>query len=121
MVGSVLYATDLFEATTIAAFTDMFVRVLSALAADPDTAVNDASLIAPDVAEQVGRWSVGAPTAPVYKTIPTQIGETVRRAPDAVALISRARHLTYGEFGARVRDLALRLIDEASDRIPLWR
>nr|WP_166501996.1 non-ribosomal peptide synthetase [Rhodococcus erythropolis] len=36
-----LYATDLFDASTVSAFTDRFVRILRAMVADPGSAVGD--------------------------------------------------------------------------------
>ena len=56
---SVLYATELFDESTIAAFCRRFVAVIDALTADPTLAVGDAPLLIGAEHDQVAAWSGG--------------------------------------------------------------
>ncbi|OOL26659.1 hypothetical protein GQ85_43685, partial [Rhodococcus rhodochrous] len=47
MTGAFTYATDLFDADTVTAFADRFLRVLTAVTADPARPVGDLDLLDP--------------------------------------------------------------------------
>ncbi|WP_367187460.1 amino acid adenylation domain-containing protein, partial [Rhodococcus ruber] len=90
---------------------ERFVRVLGAVAADPDVVVGDVEVL--DAAERAGvvgvrRESVRGVDAAA--TVVSLFEARVARAPEAPALVSGAGVLSYGQFAARVRVLARRLI-----------
>ncbi len=106
------YATDLFEAATMAEFGTRLVRILSAVLADPSVAVGDVALL--DAAERsrvVEDWNA---TGRVVDgtTLPESFEAQVSRTPDATAVVCEGESLTYAEFAARVRRMARFLISE---------
>ncbi|MFC7417493.1 amino acid adenylation domain-containing protein, partial [Gordonia phosphorivorans] len=109
--GSIVYATDLFEASTVAGFAEQLVGVLGGLVAVPEGAVGDVPLLtaAGVEAERVLEW--GRPVElPVVVSVADVVAAQVARTPGAVALVFGDREVTYGEFGARVNVLARELV-----------
>ncbi|GAB17963.1 putative non-ribosomal peptide synthetase, partial [Gordonia effusa NBRC 100432] len=108
--GTLVYATDLFDESTIAGLADAFVRVLGELTADPSAVVGDVPLASAQTRTEALTRSRG----PVVSVPPALLGDAlptrVAQAPDAVALIFGEREITYAEFGARVNQLAHQLI-----------
>ncbi|MGW6056051.1 amino acid adenylation domain-containing protein [Streptomyces sp. NPDC055189] len=103
------YRPELFDrdtATTIAART---ARLLTAFAADPDTPVARLPLASPAERERVLR-AFNAATPPTSDgNLPGRIAAQAARTPDAPALISDDRTLTYAELDAAATRLAHRL------------
>ncbi|AWK70857.1 non-ribosomal peptide synthetase [Rhodococcus oxybenzonivorans] len=110
--ASFTYATDLFDASTVAAFAEQFTRILRAVATDPSTPVGDVALL--DASERTelvdirNRTDHPLPEARLLDAFADQ----VRRAPDAPALVFEGESLTYREFAGRVNRLARVLISE---------
>ncbi|WP_280335102.1 non-ribosomal peptide synthetase, partial [Nocardia wallacei] len=119
-----VYATDLFDADTVARFGRWFVRLLKAVTAMPDRPVGDLPLLdAPEAARQLRGWNGEQrrldPAASVVESFLAQVAAT----PDAVAVVDRSAgtaetglavapvSLTYAEFGSRVNRLARKLIE----------
>ncbi|MEV6277727.1 non-ribosomal peptide synthase/polyketide synthase [Nocardia sp. NPDC051832] len=113
------YATDLFDAATVAGFARWFTVLLRAVVENADTVVADLPLL--DAAGQlraleagvaavhsgVRRYEAAEFSGDVLEAFEAQ----VRRTPDAVALIDGGRALTYAEFAAEVHRLARMLIE----------
>ncbi|MGK8555450.1 amino acid adenylation domain-containing protein [Nocardia gipuzkoensis] len=110
--GMVSYAADMFDHDTVQGFVDRFVRLLSAIAADPTAVLGDIELI--DPAERVRLLSDAVDTAhPVSAhDLLTGYRRSVAATPDAVAVVHDDTAWTYREFDARVNRLARYLIGQ---------
>nr|WP_245814063.1 non-ribosomal peptide synthetase [Rhodococcus marinonascens] len=60
MAAGFIYSTDLFDAETVSALADRFVRILEAVATDPEVRVADLDVLAPAERTQLQEWSTGA-------------------------------------------------------------
>ncbi|MFC8042751.1 amino acid adenylation domain-containing protein [Nocardia sp. NPDC057353] len=105
MAGSVIYATDLFDAETAQSFAERFVRVLAAVVADAAAPVGSVSLLAP--AEHADLVSRAYPPPPSQRLLPELF---TLGAPDATAVVFEGRTLTYRELNERANRLARLLI-----------
>ncbi|MGK4582319.1 amino acid adenylation domain-containing protein [Kitasatospora sp. HPMI-4] len=106
MAGNLEYATALFDAATIERLADRFLRVLSAVSADPETALGDIELLAAEELDQVlGTWAT-APGAPVDRPAHEVFEAHAAGTPDAVALVADGVELSYAELDARANRLA---------------
>ncbi|PTR31410.1 amino acid adenylation domain-containing protein [Rhodococcus sp. OK519] len=105
------YATDLFDAPSMHAFGDRFVRLLGSVVTDPEILVGDIELL--EDAERslvVEEWN--ATSHPVSDDTLVGLFEAqVARTPDATALVFEGEALSYGEFAARVHRTARLLVD----------
>ncbi|UQE74423.1 non-ribosomal peptide synthase/polyketide synthase [Gordonia sp. PP30] len=108
--GLLTYATDLFDEATVTSFGDRFVRVLDAMLTRPGTAVGDVALMAERERGRVLEASDGPSAAVDGETLAGALERSLARSPEAIALVAGDRELSYAEFGARVGDLARRLI-----------
>ncbi|MFZ2510976.1 MAG: amino acid adenylation domain-containing protein, partial [Gordonia sp. (in: high G+C Gram-positive bacteria)] len=108
--GEAIFATDLFDASTIEAMADRFVWLLDALTSAPDLAVGDVSLLAAgDVVDCLSR-SRGPADLAEPRTLADLFAEQAARHPERTALVFAGRPVPYGEFAARVNSLARELI-----------
>ncbi|MFI1678036.1 amino acid adenylation domain-containing protein, partial [Streptomyces sp. NPDC020607] len=98
--GEILYAADLFDHDTALSLANRLARVLEQVAADPNLRLSEIDLLAPAERTQiVRRWN--DTTAPVSDDLaPELFGRRVGVSPGAVALVSGAERLSYGELGA---------------------
>ncbi|MFI5530062.1 amino acid adenylation domain-containing protein [Kitasatospora sp. NPDC051853] len=102
------YATDLYDAASVVRLFERWQRMLAGAATAPETRLSRLPLLA--AAERaellVGRNDTAHPVldAPLTELFAAQ----VRRAPDAVALVSRGGEWTY------------RQLDERADRVANW-
>ncbi|WP_280450745.1 non-ribosomal peptide synthase/polyketide synthase, partial [Nocardia cyriacigeorgica] len=111
LAGNLRYATDLFDATTIESLTERFLRVLTAVAADPEVRVGDIELLDPAERTRVlAAWNDTTHPLPA-ETLAGLFAEQVARTPDAPAITFDGETLSYGEFAARVNRLARYLIE----------
>ncbi|TCJ99079.1 non-ribosomal peptide synthetase [Nocardia alba] len=114
------YATDLFDADTVAAMVAMLERVLGDAVAAPDTAVGDLALLADPTAATLpvrhhgevvpldsGLAELGL-RAPLAAHL---LDAAAARDPHAVAAIFEGTEIGYGALAARANRLARRLID----------
>ncbi|RKG69792.1 non-ribosomal peptide synthetase, partial [Corallococcus exercitus] len=109
-VGTLEYATDLFDAATIQRMAGHFGVLLEAIATKPDTRLGDLPLLTDSERQQllVG-WNPEAAPAIREPSIPAMVEAQVRRTPDALAIITPERQLTYREMDAKANQLAHRL------------
>ncbi|CRK52520.1 Non-ribosomal peptide synthetase [Rhodococcus sp. RD6.2] len=104
------YAADLFDETTVRAFTDRFLRVLEAVAADPGATVGDIALMSSDEETLVlDRWN-DTDVEVRDTTLVALFDEQVARTPDEAALVGGDERITYREFDARVNRLSRYLV-----------
>ncbi|MFH5206847.1 amino acid adenylation domain-containing protein [Antrihabitans sp. NCIMB 15449] len=111
MVGSITYATDLFDDATVQSVADRFVSLLTTIVAEPLQPVGDIDLLRPDERSTLlGNGTGTELDVDAAATLVSLIDAQVARTPDAVAVVSDSQTLTYSEFDARVNRLARWLI-----------
>ena len=99
LVGRFIYATDLFEAASMERLAAHFVGLLDAAVAGPDRPVTRLPLPGAETARGPAR---AIPDLPVHELVERQAART----PDAVAIESGERRLTYRELSRRSERLA---------------
>ncbi|GAC71058.1 non-ribosomal peptide synthetase, partial [Gordonia soli] len=107
----IIYATDLFDETTVSALAARFADLLDALTVAPSDAVGDAELMAPvEITDEAGREWGARVALPAPTSVPEAVAAQIARTPAAEALLFGDRDVTYAEFGARVSVLARQLL-----------
>ncbi len=100
------YATDLFDADTVARLTGHYATLLAGIADAPDRRLSELPLMGAEERERVLRaWN---PPLAVFPFVPVhrRFAERAARAPGAVAVSHRGEVLTYAELDRRSRALA---------------
>uniref|UniRef100_UPI002454A97A non-ribosomal peptide synthase/polyketide synthase n=1 Tax=Nocardia cyriacigeorgica TaxID=135487 RepID=UPI002454A97A len=113
ITAELIYATDLFDAATMAQFGRRFNRLLAAVAAEPDRAVGDIDVLdARETDRALRAWNETANDLGDASTLVAEFAAHAAATPDAVALVDPATgmSLSYAEFGDRVHRLARHLI-----------
>ena len=105
--GYLDYDADLFEPATVARMADHFVRLATALAADPGRPIAALALTGPEERRALLGWARGAvdasvPDAPVHALIEAQAD----RAPAATGLVWDGGTWSHGELDRRSSQLA---------------
>ncbi|WP_413767371.1 amino acid adenylation domain-containing protein [Rhodococcus pyridinivorans] len=111
MLGTIEYASDLFERDTIERFADRYLRVLESLVRSPHRRVDAVDLL--DRSERdllLDAWS-GPAAITADRTVPAVLAERVAATPDAPALTSVVGRWTYSDLDARANRLARLLVD----------
>ncbi|RKG80214.1 amino acid adenylation domain-containing protein, partial [Corallococcus sp. CA049B] len=110
ITGTLEYATDLFDAATVQRMAGHFGVLLEAIASKPDTRLGDLPLLTGTERQQLLiEWNPPASQTPREPSIPAMVEAQVRRTPDALAVITPERKLTYRELDAKANQLAHRL------------
>ena len=106
LAGTLHYSTDLFERPTALRFREHFEVLLAAALERPAGAIGDLVLLGEAQRYQViTGWNDSPPSAhaaPVHRIISARAAET----PDAIAVSSAGRELSYGELEKRSSRLA---------------
>src|SRR6185369_10254220 len=89
--GRLVYRSDLFKRATIARWADDFVAVLTQATEHPDRALRDLDGHSPHRAVETRV----APATPVHRFVHQAIDEQATRTPDAPAVQSGTRTLSY--------------------------
>jgi amino acid adenylation domain-containing protein/non-ribosomal peptide synthase protein (TIGR01720 family) len=110
LLGSIEYATDLFDAETAARLADRLARLLAAVAAEPDRRVSRHDLLDPAERERVLRTWNDTAEAEVERAVPDLLAAALAAAPDETALVAGELRLTHRELHARVNQLARTLL-----------
>ena len=104
------YRTSLFDARTSAAIARQFCTLLAAIVAEPHGRIDALPLLGPEERVALLRgWNADDVSYPRDATVVDLIAEQVARTPNAVAVVSGERVLTYAELDVRARALATRL------------
>jgi amino acid adenylation domain-containing protein len=104
------YATDLFEATTIARMAEHFQVLLEAIVANPSGSIGELPLLGESEYQQVlVRWNDTAVDYPVDRCAHELFEAQVARTPAAIAVVQGNRRLTYAEVNTQANRLAHRL------------
>ncbi|WP_438281610.1 amino acid adenylation domain-containing protein, partial [Pseudomonas alabamensis] len=104
------YATDLFDAATVARMADHWQRILDAVTHRPDTTLEDLPLLDEAQARQLRDWGRQPLERTTMLPVHRQFEACAARHPDALALICEAASLTYDELNTRSNRLAHHLI-----------
>ncbi|HKV11788.1 MAG TPA: amino acid adenylation domain-containing protein, partial [Thermoanaerobaculia bacterium] len=109
VIVKAVYATDLFDETTIERFLGHFERLLAAAAADPERPVTGLPILSAAESRQLESWSAG-PEIPEGESLLDSFARHVERTPERVAVVFEGRMLTYGELDRRSDRLARILV-----------
>ncbi|MEV4643229.1 amino acid adenylation domain-containing protein, partial [Actinoplanes sp. NPDC049548] len=104
------YATDLFDRGTAEQLLAGLARLLTAMAADPDSHLSQVELLSDEERQRLlVRWNDTGADVPA-DTVPQLVAAQARRTPEAVALVSGTTTVTYAELDRRANQLAHHLI-----------
>ncbi len=107
------YATRLFRADTVERWSRAFSRLVDAALAGPELPVGKLPLLSVDELEQVSaRFNAPSGDAHPPTTLVTLWEDSVRQWPEAVAVVSGERRLSYRELDALATRAASRLVGE---------
>ncbi|WP_239010460.1 MULTISPECIES: non-ribosomal peptide synthetase [Rhodococcus] len=98
------YATDLFDDGTARTLAARFGRLLTAVAENPHAAIGDVDLLDAQEADDLRTSAGPQPVTPV--TLPELLHAAAAARPDAVAVVTDDRQVTYRELDARAALLA---------------
>ncbi|HEV7669747.1 MAG TPA: non-ribosomal peptide synthase/polyketide synthase [Thermoanaerobaculia bacterium] len=107
LIGSVEYATALFDPSTMARLVGHFERLLAGALADPDLALSALPLLGPAERWQaVGEWNDTQVEKARDLCLHSLFEAQAKRTPSATALVAGDEELTYGELDGRANRLA---------------
>ncbi|MEU5103150.1 MULTISPECIES: non-ribosomal peptide synthase/polyketide synthase [unclassified Streptomyces] len=110
LTGSLAYALDLFAPATAAALAARFVRLLTAVVADPGRPIGEAEILAPAERRQLLHgWNDTARPLP-GALLPRMFEEQAARTPDAPAVRCGDTTVSYAELNTRANRLARLLV-----------
>ncbi|RKH21643.1 amino acid adenylation domain-containing protein [Corallococcus sp. CA047B] len=110
LVGTLEYATALFDASTIQRLSEHYLQVLRRFVEAPNRATADAVFLSQAEQHQVLRdWNATARPYPSDLSIVDAFAAQVAQRPEAIAVSHGPRTLTYAELDARADRLAMRL------------
>jgi len=107
LIASLLYNTELFEASTIQRLLGHFQTVLEAVVANPDQPLARLPLLTqPERQQLLVDWNLTASDYELDLGLHQLFEQQVRRSPEAVALVYEDQFLTYAELNGRANQLA---------------
>ncbi|MBM4090487.1 MAG: amino acid adenylation domain-containing protein, partial [Planctomycetes bacterium] len=108
--GCIQYNSDLFDAPTIERLIDSYQQILAAVAGDPDQPVNELPMLSRAERQKLlVRWNATSLPFAEGMCVHELIAQRAREIPDALAVVSDDRRLTYGDLDARANRLARHL------------
>ncbi|NMN98649.1 amino acid adenylation domain-containing protein [Nocardiaceae bacterium YC2-7] len=107
------YATDLFDAATVADFAERFTRIVESALTDPSVAVGDIEVLGSVEREQILALACGGGGVPA-RLWPELLSDAVVLDPDAVALSCAGVDVSYRELDDRSNRLARVLIENGA-------
>ncbi|WP_438826902.1 non-ribosomal peptide synthase/polyketide synthase [Pseudomonas syringae] len=123
LMGSLEYASDLFERATIERMAGHLQVLLEGMVADDQQSVGELPLLSCEQRRQVlESFNDTAVAYPADKLLHQLFEEQVARRPDALAVADETGSLTYGELNARANRLAHYLIGlgvQPDDRVAI--
>ncbi|HYG62910.1 MAG TPA: amino acid adenylation domain-containing protein, partial [Thermoanaerobaculia bacterium] len=110
LAGSLEYNTDLFDGSTVRRLGEQLEVLLAAAVADPDRRVRELPLLTTAQRSQLlVEWNDTARVRPLSPLVHERVAAWAELRPNAEAVVSRSRKLTYGELAARANRLAWHL------------
>ena len=111
LVGSIEYATDLFDASTARRFVSHYKTLLEGVVADPDCPIDALPLLTHIERRQIlVDWNETAANYPLGSTIHQLFQEQAICTPNSVAIIDGMQRSTYREVEEAANRLAHRLV-----------
>lgn len=108
--GSLVYAADLFDAGTVRAFAERFIRVLGEVTANPGVRIGEVDLLSAEERARELTQRHGRTEPLAGETLAELFHRRVALSGDDVAVIEGSSTLTYRELGLQVNRLAHWLI-----------
>ncbi|MCG6495239.1 non-ribosomal peptide synthase/polyketide synthase [Kitasatospora sp. A2-31] len=105
ITGRLEYARDLFDEPTALRLADRLVRLLEAVAADPEQSIAAVDLVSDAERLQLGEWNATGRAVGAGSLVDLFEAQVVR-TPDAVAVVFEGESLSYAQLDARVNGLA---------------
>ncbi len=109
LLGTVEYATDLYDAATVDRLIACFELLLSGMVEEPERRLGELPLLTPAEARQLRAWNETDTAYPLDRPLHAWIEDQAGRAPESVAVSFETEELTYGELVRRADRLARRL------------
>ncbi|MEO8380765.1 MAG: amino acid adenylation domain-containing protein, partial [Acidobacteriota bacterium] len=107
VAGGLVYASGLFDRTTIERWAGYYVRVLEAMVADASAAVDTLPLLsASERQHQLSAFNATEAAYPKDQLIHELFEQQVSARPDTVAVVYEDESLTYAELNTRANQLA---------------
>jgi amino acid adenylation domain-containing protein len=107
LAGQLVYATDLFDADTVAAFARRYLALLRAVAEQPGVRLADLDILTAGERAQVLTGWAGPVAAPrSSQTLARRFEDQAARRPDAAAVSFGPQHVSYRELNERANRLA---------------
>ncbi|MFI5801330.1 amino acid adenylation domain-containing protein [Streptomyces sp. NPDC051561] len=103
------YATDLYDEATIGRTLDRLARILAAVAADPDVRLHGIDILSAGERARLLAAHINPTPAPPPAPLTALFEAQAARTPDAPALMTPGRALTYRQLDERSNALAHRL------------
>ncbi len=113
MTGTVEFATDLYDRSTIEALTTRWTRLLQAIATDPNQPISSPDILTPTEHNQLRAWATTPRPEINDTTLPDLFEAHVRATPDAIALETDDTTWTYTELNTRANQIAHWLISRS--------
>ncbi|MFJ8166813.1 amino acid adenylation domain-containing protein, partial [Streptomyces sp. NPDC096136] len=110
--GSIEFATDLYDRSTVEALIGRWEQLLRSVVADPGRSIGSLEVLTPEEEVRLGDWVLGAGQEVADATLPALFEAGVAAAPDAQAVEADGRSWTYGELNARANQVAHWLISQ---------
>jgi Non-ribosomal peptide synthetase modules and related proteins len=115
--GTLEYATDLFERSSMERMAANYIELLSSIAANPDQLLSELSIIAPNERQQLlHQWNPPATDYPKQSCTFEVFQQQVIKTPDAIAVNSEQGDISYADLNAKANRLAQRLRAEGVKR-----
>jgi amino acid adenylation domain-containing protein len=106
IVGRLAFSTELFEAVTAERMLGRFRQTLSEAVANPSRRISALPITLADERRLLRRWTTGSSRRIPQVGVHELVAEHARQTPDAPAVISNGRSLTYAELDRRANGLA---------------
>lgn len=107
LIGRFEYNSDLFNATTIERMVGHWQTLLTSIVANPALRLTELPILtAAERNQLLGTWNNTRAAYPDDRCLHQLIEEQVARTPEAIAIVSQNRQLTYSELNARANRLA---------------
>jgi len=100
------YSQELFEPETIQRLTERFQFVLTQLVAHPEQNIVRVPLLTEAERSLLQQWNATSKDYAQVQCVYRLVEQRAQRTPEAIALVSNERHLTYAELNARANQLA---------------
>ncbi|MEQ5837808.1 condensation domain-containing protein, partial [Marinobacter sp. NFXS9] len=106
------FATDIFDASTVARMADQLQALLAVISASPETRLGELPLLTDDEQQVWDQWNQPAHPTVDPRPISALIADQASERPDAIAVVHGDDRLTFAEFDTRANRLAHWLIGQ---------